>query len=64
MTVGDVVAGIYRAQRSGALYNVVMECLKEVDVPALSYIELSRPGLEWSPQISEINFLCTVIATM
>jgi phenylalanine ammonia-lyase len=38
MTMGDVITEVYRAQRSGKLYGVVVECLKEAG--------LGRTGLE------------------
>ncbi|KAF2791429.1 phenylalanine ammonia-lyase [Melanomma pulvis-pyrius CBS 109.77] len=41
MTIGDVITEVYRAQRSGALYSVVVECLKEAGVSG-SGIELQK----------------------
>ncbi|KAH5175047.1 hypothetical protein HBI18_213170 [Parastagonospora nodorum] len=38
MNMGDVITEVYRAQRSGKLYGVVVECLKEAG--------LGRTGLE------------------
>jgi len=31
ITIGDVITEVYRAQRSGSLYSIVIECLKETD---------------------------------
>ena len=32
MTIGDVITEVYRAQRSGRLYGVVVECLKDAGI--------------------------------
>lgn len=32
MTIGDVITEVYRAQRSGRLYEVVVECLKDAGI--------------------------------
>jgi phenylalanine ammonia-lyase len=36
MTIGDVIAEVYRAQRSGSLYSVVIQCLEEADAGKLN----------------------------